>query len=60
MSISSELDHLAVPINFLVFGKNQLAQANMGPLDLESYAPPLRHTGSADPKQLSITTDIQQ
>ena len=28
MSISSELGHLAVPINFLAWGKNQMAQAN--------------------------------
>ena len=31
MSIPSELCHLAVPINFLAVGKNQLAQASFEP-----------------------------
>ena len=31
MSIPSELGHLAMPINFLAKGKNQMAQASFEP-----------------------------
>ena len=31
MSIPSELGHLAMPINFLAWGKNQMAQASFEP-----------------------------
>ena len=48
MSIPSELGHLAMPTNFLAKGKNHRWHkrvSNPGPLDLEPYALPLRHTG---------------
>ena len=49
MSILSDLGHLAMPINFLTYEKNKMAQASFkpGPLDPESYTLPLRHTGWA-------------
>ena len=45
MCIPSELDHLAVPINFLAEGKIQMVQASFEP---GSYALPLRRIGSAE------------
>ena len=47
MSTTSELGHLAMPINFLAQVKIQMAQASFEPLDPESYALPLRHTDLA-------------
>ena len=49
MSIPSELSQEAVPINFFAQRKNQMLQNffEHGPHDHESYALPLRHTGSA-------------
>ena len=49
-SIPSELGHLAMPINFLAQGKSRWHKrvSNPGPLDPESHALPLRHTGWAD------------
>ena len=41
MSIPSELGHLAMPINFLALGKNQMAQASFEPGTSRSAAAPL-------------------
>ena len=47
MSIHSELGHQAMPINFLAYLETRWHKrvSNPGPLDPESYALPLRHTG---------------
>ena len=48
MSIPREIDHLALPIDFLAQGKTSgpMRLSNPGPFGPESYALPLRHTGS--------------
>ena len=55
MSIPSELAYLAMPINFLTQGKNQIAQASFQPGTTRSRS--TRHTGSASVELLKFIID---
>ena len=48
MSIPSELGHLAMPINCQGKSRWYTRLSNSGPLEPESYALPLRHTGATE------------
>ena len=63
MSTTSELSHLAVPINYITLGKNQLAQGSFEPGTsrlLVLYALPLRHSGWAYYKHARIWSASRQ